>query len=357
MKETERNMVMTQVTLTDSGLKDFIAEHASNILYFEPGWLDLITSLYGYKLIPLTTTNSSGRITGFLPLCLVQSAVTGRRLVSLPFSDYCPLLTEDETSANDLVNKAIEIAKCERIDYLEMRTGRNEMLSQRGDLIEANLYTRWLIPLDPNPDVLWSRFPTSVRGKIKKAQRLGVQWRVGEKRDDMRIYHHLHLQTRTKKHGMPAQPLKFFLRLWDTFAPRGMLRLEFAEYEGQVIAGSIMGICNKTAQFLYGASDERYKTLAANNLLTWESIVWCCKNGYQTLDQGRTAYDNPGLMQFKRNWASVEEPIPYYYYPSIRGLAATPETSLKYQFLTSCWRTLPLQISGPLGGHLYRHLG
>jgi CelD/BcsL family acetyltransferase involved in cellulose biosynthesis len=348
---------MAQVAITDLDLKDFIAEHASNILYFEPGWLDLITSLYGYKLIPLTTTNSKGRITGFLPLSFIQSTVTGKRLVSLPFADYCPLLAEDETSANDLVNKAIEIAKRERVDYLELRTGQNEALKRRDDLVEANLYTRWLIPLDPNPDVLWSRFPTSVRGKIRKAQRLGVKWRVGEKRDDMRIYHRLHLQTRTKKHGMPSQSLEFFLRLWDTFAPFGRLHLKFAEYEGQIIASSIIGLCNKTAQFLYGASDERYKSMGSNNLLTWEIIKWGCENGYQTFDQGRTAYDNPGLMQFKRNWAAVEEHTPYYYYPSVRGLASTSEKSAKYIFLTRCWRTLPLQISGPLGGHLYRHLG
>lgn len=348
---------MAQVTLTDPDLKDFIAKYAGDILYFDQEWLSLITSLYGYTLIQLTTKDSSGQITGYLPLCYLQSAITGRRLVSLPFADYCPLLAEDEASANDLVNQARELAQDKRVNYLELRTGFNDLLSRREDLMASNLYSRCTIELDPNPDIVWSRFRKSVHGKIRKAQRLGVQVRTIERREEMLDYYHLHLLTRSKKHGMPCQSLKFFQRLWDTFAPRGMLRVDLAEYEGKVVAGSIMGTFKTTAQFLYGASDESYHHLAANNLLTWESIRWCCQHGYQTLDQGRTSHDNPGLMHFKLTWGAIEEPMPYYYYPAVRGLVATSEHSMKYQMLTRCWRKLPLRISGPLGGLIYRHLG
>src|SRR5271165_198900 len=114
----ERKIIVTQVALTDPDLQDFIAKYASNILYFDPEWLHLITSLYGYNLIQLTTKNSSGQITGVLPLCYLQSPLTGRRLVSLPFADYCPLMAEDEASTNDLVNQAIQLAKDKRVNYL-----------------------------------------------------------------------------------------------------------------------------------------------------------------------------------------------------------------------------------------------
>jgi hypothetical protein len=51
------------------------------------------------------------------------------------------------------------------------------------------------------------------------------------------------------------------------------------------------------------------------------------------------------------------EPLPYYYYPHIAGLAATAESSWKYRLLTTCWKLLPLSIAGSLGGCLYKHLG
>ena len=348
---------MIQTYLFDSDLRTFIEQQAVDSLYYSEAWLDVITKIYGYSLIPLTTRNTDGRITGFLPLCYVQSPVTGRHLVALPFSDYCPLITEDEGSANALVDQAIEIAQQKQVRYLELRTGATDVLAKRSDLVRGELYARWLTPLTTDPNVIWSSFKTTVRNKIRKSQKLGVRVRTAQCREDMVSYYRLHLRTRSKKHGMPAQPLNFFLGLWDAFAATGALHLWLAEHEGTIISASIMLAFGKTTQFFYGASDERYLHMAANNLITWETIVWSCRQGYKILDHGRTAYNNEGLMQFKRNWAAIEEPLPYYYYPHMMGLAATPESSWKYRLLTSCWRRLPLQVTGPLGSYLYRHLG
>lgn len=348
---------MTQGTLATSEVSDFIAEHAGNNFYYQPSWLNLITSLYGYTAIPLTTTDSRGRLSGFLPLCYLSSPLTGRRLVSLPFSDHCPLLATDEASANDLIRQAIQLAEKKQVRYLELRAGQNEVLAQRSDLAANNLYANWLIPLDVDAEVAWLRLRQGARRKIRKARSLGVQVRIAERREDMLSYYRLHLLTRTKKHGMPSQPLAFFLRLWDTFAPDGTLHLELAEYKGEVVAAHITTFFGNTARYMYGASDDRYSDLGAGYLLTWEEIAWGCQHGYQTLDLGRTSYGNAGLTQYKRSWGAIEDPCPYYYYPTVHGLAATSETSRKYQMLTRCWQKLPLQLSGPLGGYLYRHLG
>lgn len=346
-----------QVTPAKESLQEFVNEYASDHFYFDPAWLEMITSLYGYKLIPLTTTDASGHLTGFLPLCYLRSPLTGRRLVSLPFSDYCPLLATDEESANTLIDQAIALARQKQVRYLELRTGLNETLARRTDLATTSLYGRWLVQLDASADTSWSQARQQARRKVKKARNEGVQVRLAERREDMLEYYRLHLLTRTKKHGMPSQPLKFFLRLWDMFAPQGKIHLELAEYKGEIISAHITAFHGKLARYMYGASDERYHELAASYLLTWESIVWAGEHGYQQLDLGRTAYDNTGLMQFKRSWGASEEASPYYYYPAVQGLATTSESSKKYQLMTSCWRNLPLQISAPLGGYLYRHLG
>ncbi|HEX7736015.1 MAG TPA: GNAT family N-acetyltransferase [Ktedonobacteraceae bacterium] len=348
---------MIQAMAINTDLKEFLKKRASDHFYADPAWFDLITSLYGYTFIPLTTTDASGRVTGFLPLSSIQSPLTGRRLVSFPFSDSCPLLAEDEASANELVDQAISLARERRARYLELRTGQNEALARHTNLISANLYANWLVQLSPDPDVLYKRLHQGARRKIKKARGLGVQVRIAEQREDMREYYRLHLLTRTKKHGMPAQPLAYFLRLWDAFAPTGQIHLELAEYDGNVVAAHITAFYGKMARYMYGASDERFHNLGAGYLLTWESIAWASQHGYQQLDLGRTAYANPGLMQFKQSWGAVEEPCPYYYYPAIQGLAATPESSRKYQLITQCWRRLPLRVSAPLGGYLYGHLG
>ena len=184
-----------------------------------------------------------------------------------------------------------------------------------------------------------------------------MQVRTAQSREDMAEYYQLHLQTRSKKHGMPAQPQRFFFELWDAFAPSGAMQLLLAEYQGTAIAGIILLASGTTIRYAYGASDERYLNLAPNNLLIWTAITQGCTQGYQTLDLGRTACTNEGLMEFKRRWGASMEPLPYYYYPQVAGLAATSESSLKFRLLTACWKKLPLSVAGALGNCLYKHLG
>jgi len=347
----------TYTGFADLHLHDFVEQQTTEPLYYSRAWLDLITKLYGYSMIPLITTNTTGQITGFLPLCSIQSPLTGRRLVALPFSDYCPLLATDDAIASNLIDQAIHLAQQQKVKYLELRTGANDLLNKHSDLVEANLYVRWLLPLTPDPDALWSGLRKPIQRQIKKSQSLGVRVHVAKRREDMAHYYRLHQHTRSKKHGMPAQPQRFFFGLWDAFAASGAIQLLLAEYQESIIAGMILLSSGTTVRYAYGASDESYLSLAPNNLLMWAAITWACRQGYQTLDLGRTAQDHEGLMEFKRRWGAIKEPLPYYYYPHVAGLAATSESSRKFQLLTACWRRLPLRITEPLGDHLYKHLG
>ena len=348
---------MVQHTLPGCFSGTLVNQAVTESIYYSREWCNFIASFYGYTFVPLTVTNDAGQIAGFLPLCHIRSAITGPRLVAFPFSDHCPLVAEDEVSAQRLIDEAVQLARQERVRYLELRTGLNSTLAGRSDFVEGNLYVSWQTTLTSDLAVMWSRLRGPVRKKIRKSRRLGVQIRRAQRREDMQEYYRLHLRTRSKKHGMPAQSQQFFLDLWDIFAASGALQLFLADYEGTTIAGTVMIGSGTTARILYGASDGRYLHLAPNNLLMWEAIVWCCQQGYQTLEHGRTARANEGLMKFKEGWAAIEKPLPYYYYPDIAGLAATSERSRLYKLLTSCWKRVPLALAGPLGGSLYRHLG
>jgi FemAB-related protein (PEP-CTERM system-associated) len=348
---------MVSTIITDSKISTFIEEQAKGTSSYIQAWLDLLTRLYGYSAYPLVTTNGEGKITGFLPLCSMQSPLTGRRLVALPFTDLCPIIAEDEVSTHSLIDQAIRLAQQQKVKYLELRSGENDVLAKNSDLMKGDLYVRWLTPLVSDPNVVWSGLRKNVQQKVRKSQKLGVQVRITQKREDMAHFYRLHLLTRSKKHGMPGQPRRFFYELWDSFATSNALQLLLAEYHGTVIASTILLMYGTTVKYAYSASDEHYLHLAPNNLLLWKAITWCCSQGYQALDLGRTAQDNQGLMEFKRGWSAIKEPLPYYYYPHMAGLTSTSETSKKYYLLTSCWKRLPLQVTGPLGGYLYKHLG
>jgi FemAB-related protein (PEP-CTERM system-associated) len=348
---------MIQTLPASLRLSAALEKQRKNVFYYQPAWLNLITRLYGYSVNTLTTTNATGEITGFLPICTLRSPLTGKRLVALPFSDHCPLLAEDEASANALIDQAIRLARHEKARYLELRTGVNDMLAKHTDLVRSDLYVSWLLPLSPDPASIWSSLRKPIQRQIKKSENQGVQVRLAQQREEVDHFYRLHLLTRSKKHGMPVQPRQYFLELWDTFAAQGTLQVLLAEHQGNIIASMILLASGTTVRYAYGASDEAYLHLAPNNLLMWTAITWGCQHGYQMLDMGRTATDNEGLMEFKRRWGATKEPLAYYYYPQVEGLASTSEQSWKYRLLTSCWRQLPLGIAGPLGGRLYKHLG
>src|ERR1051326_4089835 len=202
-------------------------------------WLNLLERTYGYTSSQLFSYDAAGQIAGYLPLCLIQSPLTGRRLVALPFKDYCPLLAADRASAHDLVEQGIGLATGLRARYLELRTGTDARLSTRGDLAASDLYVRWLLPLSDNPDTVWATLRKPVQHQVKKSSRLGVTVRIADRREDMAAEYHLHLLTRCQKHGMPAQPQRYFYALWDTFAASGTVRLLLAERQGRAIAGMV----------------------------------------------------------------------------------------------------------------------
>jgi FemAB-related protein (PEP-CTERM system-associated) len=334
-----------------------VEEEIAHEVALQPAWLELIGSLYRYRIVHLVARDAGGSMTGYLPLASINSRLTGKRLVALPFTDICPLAAQNEMVANDLIDQAIHLAKLEGARYLELRTGPNAALANRRDLLASDLYVRYLLSLDSDPARVLAGARPRMRGQIRKALRDGVQVRWGAERRDMQQFYQLHLQTRCGKHGMPVQPLRYFLGLWDAFAASGRVRLALAEYQGRCISAAILLIAGDRVRPSYVATDQSYLELNPTRAAEWAAIEWACQNGYKIWDFGRTARESEGLKQYKRSWGAVETALTYYYYPQIAGLAATSAKSWKYHVFTSCWRKVPLAVAGPLGGHLYRHLG
>jgi lipid II:glycine glycyltransferase (peptidoglycan interpeptide bridge formation enzyme) len=240
---------------------------------------------------------------------------------------------------------------------VELRTGESTIAAKRDDFVTTDLYVRWLLSLGGGTEAIWSGVEKPVQRQVRKSRKMGVSIRFADQREDAALYHRLHLGTRTGKHGMPAQPRRFFLELWDRFASDGTLQILFAEYAGTPIAGMVLLAAGNTVRYAYGASNDAFLHLAPNNLLMWESITWAASKGYQFFDMGRTAQNNHGLMEFKRRWGATPVSLPYYYSPRVAGLASTSEQSRKYQLLTAGWKRIPLPLASILGGSLYKHLG
>ena len=64
-----------------------------------------------------------------------------------------------------------------------------------------------------------------------------------------------------------------------------------------------------------------------------------------------------GLHRFKSLWASEASPLPYYFYPTVKGFATEDGTSIKRTLMSIAVRMTPRPLLPRAGALLYRHLG
>src|SRR5215831_17878224 len=89
--------------LTDPRWPRLLERHPRASVFQSRGWLEALRRTYGYVPAALATRPSSGKLRSGIVFCEVKSWLTGRRLVSVPFSDYCDALVEDDDDQGQLI--------------------------------------------------------------------------------------------------------------------------------------------------------------------------------------------------------------------------------------------------------------
>src|SRR5271170_6875855 len=107
--------------LSDPRWETFINGHARSSVFHTTKWLRALETTYGYDPVVVTTCPADAPLTNGIVFCRVKSWLTGRRLVSLPFSDHCEPLVNN---ASELCNLLSHVRRHEDADewkYVEIR--------------------------------------------------------------------------------------------------------------------------------------------------------------------------------------------------------------------------------------------
>lgn len=318
--------------------------------FHHPLWLGLLREQYGYELRACCVADRRGLRAG-IPFARVESRLTGKRLVAIPFSDVCPpLLGRDaDPGALDALGPALA-AEAER-EGLDL-TVHAALTSIPGAFVQPSFF-RHLLPLAEDPAEVEGRYSKSqIKRGIKKARREGLQAERRDDREALDAFFALHVQTR-RRLGVPTQP-KRFIRRFERLFEAGLGFVELILDEGEPIAAAVFLTHNGTVTYKYGASDAAKLGKRPNNLLFAEVIRWACESGHRTLDFGRTDADNEGLRSFKRSWGAEEVELSYTH------LADEPpatEPGLRDRVLGTTIRRSPAFVGRLIGAALYRHAG
>src|SRR5207249_125136 len=90
-------------------------------------WQQMIRDTFGHRPVHLIARTETGSLAGVLPLFLIRSRIFGRLLVSTPLAAYGGILADSAAVSQQLFDRAAEIAKDLRVQFLELRNFRNTL--------------------------------------------------------------------------------------------------------------------------------------------------------------------------------------------------------------------------------------
>jgi CelD/BcsL family acetyltransferase involved in cellulose biosynthesis len=286
--------------------------------------------------------------------CDVKSWLTKRRLVSLPFSDYCDLLVEDGARVNKFVSALWAGLSGNQIAYIELRLAAELHTAAAGSR-QVYRYCGHQLDLTPELSTLFKNFHhSSTQRKIRRAEREGLTYREGRSPFLLNCFYDLLILTR-RRHGAPPQPVKWFRALIDSMGENLQIRVAFRN--SQPIAAMMTLRHKDTLLSKYVCSDARFHNLGGVHLLYWKSIVGAKEDGMRVFDFGRTDWKNAGLITFKDRWGAQRALLNYLRLSASGAFPVPPDPDWIERTAKGVLSRLPARLLRVAGELIYPHIG
>jgi hypothetical protein len=326
-----------------------LAAHPQASIFHGAGWARVLRQTYGHS--PVYICRFNGRqLAELLPIMEVSSRWTGRRGVSLPFTDFCPALKAREQDGPALYESAMAAGRQRGWKYLECRGSTDGWAGATPSLA----FYGHVIDLAPGVDELFKRLDGAVRQGVRKAESAGMQVDFSTGAGAIETFYALHCGTR-RRHGLPPQPFRFFENIQRHVLDAGQGFVATARLKDQPLAAGIFFSQGRQALYKYGASDYAFQQLRPNNLMMWAGMRHCATKGDSILNLGRTSLSNEGLRRFKMGLGAVEETVRYYRY-DFASERFVSDVDRAEGWFNQIFARLPLPFLRLAGRVLYPHL-
>ena len=324
-----------------------LADHPSASLFASRIWVEAVARSYGFDLAA-SVSETTGRYDAAILFSHVRD-LRGERIVCFPFSDFSDPFVDDMAAW-----RAVLAPLLTRGVPIHLRCLRNT-LPATDERFRLTRRAAWHgTDLDRSEEDIWMGLSGKARTRIRQAQAKGLRVRVGRSLDDLRAFYGMHCHVRKTKYRLLAQPFAFLENLYHAFSDDDRFTIFLAEDEGTPIAGSVFIAWRDTLYYKFNASVGRESS--ANDLILWEALRAGRSLGLRLLDFGASDLDQPGLIAFKRKYATEEREIQQFRweppgYADLRGAEAGGLLGSLTQLLTD--PAVPDEITRAAGDLLY----
>lgn len=336
----------------DPRWEKFVQRHPASSVFHSVPWIQALQCTYGYLPVVFTTSAPTGELKNGMVFCRVNSWLTGRRLISLAFSDHCEPLCDSVEDLNFIIRYLQTALEHEKWKYLEVRPV-DRILTPSSDYSgSASTYLLHVLDLRPDIDDLFERFDKdSVQRRIRRAERAGLVEKIGRSDNLLDEFYDLFVVTR-RRHHLPPIPYAWFRNLIRYQGEALEIRLAYKE---KTPISAILTLRFRDAVYYkYGCSDSQFNKFGGMPWLLWRAIAAAKLLGATKFDMGRTEEQNVGLVRFKNHWVPRPQRIVYWTFPDNSSLASVDGWKLKAaKHLFSCMPNRLLTLTGKL---IYRHI-
>jgi len=342
--------------IQDPRWSEFVKGHSRASVFHTAAWLKALQQTYGYSPVVFTTSSPGHDLQNGLACCEIKSWLTGRRLVSLPFSDHCEPLFNSTQDLQFLLNSLQPELKPRGWKYLEIRPvcwDFGEMKESGAAFVPAASYFLHLLDLGRNSAAVFEGLDKdNVQRRIQHAERVGLRERCGTSEELLKHFYGLFVVTRGR-HRVPPVPYMWFQNLIKCLGDS--LGIRVAYMDETPVAAILTLRFKEILYYKYGCSDVRFNHLGAMPWLLWKAVSAAKCSGALKFDMGRTEENNSGLLNFKNHWVAAPKKLTYWKYPHASFFDSTDGWGTRAA--KSIFSYMPPSLLTIAGRLIYRHIG
>lgn len=313
------------------------------------GWRDVLADTYGYRTHYLFAQDGE-EIRGVLPLFIVPSRLTGRRMMTLPGG----LCAADEAAGASLLDHAQEIASAENLNRIIIQDSRIKWTDQ---WVTESDHVYWLLPLPDAEETLWSDLDSNIRRQVRIARKNDLHAEVDRTGQLLEPFYDVFSRF-THQAGTPVFGLPFLRHVIDAF-PNGF-NITLVWHKETPVAGYFQLEMGQTMYGMWGAALPEWLKMRSAYCALWEIMRDAICHGFSVLDMGRSPAGS-NASKFKGQWGGITNPIYQLTWRenddrSAKTMTNQVQSDQRFQLFIQLWPKLPLSLSKQLGPRLRWHI-
>ncbi len=328
----------------------FVNEQPESTIYHRWAWKNVIENSFHWRTFYLVAEDAAEpqRFRGILPLAWQKSWMFGSFLTSLPFLNAGGIVADSVDAKEQLLTRAVEIAKEVGVDYVELRYRTEPHL----DIPVKTHKVAMVRPVTVSEEQMWATLPHKVRTDIRKGTSSGLVAEFACEALLDEFYDVFAVNMRDL--GTPVYGRRFFSEILKSFPDDTHICV--VRYQGRPIAASFLLGYRGTLEAVWSSSLYKYSSLRPNMFLYWKILCFAGQQGYRFFDFGRSSVGS-GTYRFKKQWGTEDVPLYWaYWVPDGAPLPEVNRENPRYRRAISLWQRFPVSLTKIVGPSIVKRL-